>query len=771
MSDAFYKKLCYLIGLLPIGALFGLMAFMARIEIKDLDLWLHLGVGKYITLSGSIPQTDIFNVVTTGKFWNNHEWLFQVLVYNIFHSWGMDGVQMMQVVVVTMTMLILLLIGYNRDRQLLTTLALMGVYFIYQTRFTIRPDLFSLLFFTIYIYIMALHIDKRWSLFVLVLIQILWSNFHGFFFFGPLFVFVGFISEWLKRHVPLPYQWNETGRLTDQEFGLVKKALFFVSLACLVNPQFVHGAIYPIKVFFSLSGENKVFFDYIQELKSPIHWSAFFDGEGGYGYYKIMIMISALSFFLNRRQIDISALFLWLIFLFFSLKAIRNISFFAFAAYLVIITNSYTLSAAEVFPIKFRGKKFSYITGIFVSLILLAFIFDNCRTLAQRGYYDFDLYERKSEFGGIAQRSFPIKAVNFIIENGIKANIFNDFNSGAYFIGRAYPNIKVFMDGRTELYGGEFFKKYAEIWDKGNSVVLEEMVKKYHLTGAFLNSSREQIPEELLKYLDKSEEWTPVYFDYDGVFFLKNVPEHKDTIDRFAIDFNQWVPPNTDLLRLGAANVDPYPNSYRAFTLESMGYDDAALKEVKVALKIKPSYSDPLQLRGKILTKRKQYKDAFQAFRQAALFDPYNKKNRYNLAMSYLDMAEYDGAVEQYRILRGMWPEDPKAVFLLSKAYAYNRQYDDSLKIFKEAASMRPENIGDFLVIADMVYNDRKYETALEMYNAILLKNDHFAQAHFKAGLCYQHLKNIGQAKEHFTKAVEIEPEKKEYKSALESIN
>lgn len=770
MSDIIYKRLNYCIGLLPIGALFGLMAFVAGVEIKDLDLWLHLGVGKYITLSGTVPQTDIFNIATTGKFWNNHEWLFQVLVYNIFQDWGMEGLSRMQIVVVTVTMLILLFIGYSRERQFLTTIALLLVYFVYQSRFTIRPDLFSLLFFTIYIYIMSIHIDKRWSLPVLVFIQILWSNFHGFFFFGPLFVFIGLFSEWLKRHVPMPYQWNEIGRLNDDEYSRMKKALIFVALACLVNPQFVQGALYPISVFFSISGEDKIFFDYIQELKPPIDLATL-AGGGQYAYYKLMIIVSALTFFLNRRRIDISALFLWVIFLFFSLKALRNISFFAFTAYLVIITNCYYLSANDVIPLRFKSKKFLYMTSIFFKVLLLMFIFENCRQMASLGYYDFDKFERKSEFGGIAQRSFPVKAADFIIETGIKANIFNDFNSGAYLIGRTYPNIKVFMDGRTELYGGAFFKKYVEIWEKGNNVIFEEMVKNYNLTGVFLNSTREEIPKDLLRYLDKSEDWTPVYFNYDGVFFLKNIPEHKETIDRFAIDFNQWVPPKSDLLRLGATAVDPYQNNFRGFTLESMDYDEAALNEAREALRVKPNYADPLQLVGKIFTKRKQYHYAFEAFRHAALFDPLNKKNRYNLALAYLDMAEYEGAINQYATLRQMWPGDPKAVFFLAKSYAFNRQYEESLKAFKEAVAMSPESVGDALVIADIIFDDKKYETALEMYQAALIRNDKQAKVHYKVGLCYRNLNKLEQARSHLSKAAEYEPQNTEYKTTLESLN
>ncbi|MBZ0165531.1 MAG: tetratricopeptide repeat protein, partial [Candidatus Omnitrophica bacterium] len=414
--------------------------------------------------------------------------------------------------------------------------------------------------------------------------------------------------------------------------------------------------------------------------------------------------------------------------------------------------------------------RFVYITGIFFKCLLLVFIMENFNVMAKRGYYDFDKYQRKSEFGGIAQRSYPVKAGNFIVENQIKANIFNDFNSGAYLIGRTFPNIKVFMDGRTELYGGEFFKEYIKIWQDGNPEVFEAMVERYNLTGAFLNSSREDIPEKILSYLDKNEDWIPVYFDHDGVFFLRNVPQHREMIERYAIDFENWQPPFTDLLRMGIAVAEPYEHNFRAFTLESMGYDEAALREAKAALRIKPNYSDPLKLIGKIFAKGKQFRSAFEAFRHASLYDPGNKKLRYNLALSYLDMAEFEGAIQQYQDIHMTWPADPKAVFFLAKAYAFNRQYEESLKTFKQAVAMSPSSAGDAVNIADVIFEDGKYETAVQMYKTALEIDADLAKVHHKLGLSYKSMDKLDLAKQHLTRAVELEPEDEAFQQALQEL-
>ena len=160
--------------------------------------------------------------------------------------------------------------GYNKNRLLLISFLLLMTLFNYQQRFTLRPDLYSILFFALYIYILSMHIDKRWSIPVILIVQVIWTNMHGFFFFGPLFILIGIVSEWIKRYVRLPYEWNDIGRLTNEEYARLKIIFVGVILACVVNPSFLHGAWYPIKVFFSLSGENKVFFNVIEELQKPL---------------------------------------------------------------------------------------------------------------------------------------------------------------------------------------------------------------------------------------------------------------------------------------------------------------------------------------------------------------------------------------------------------------------------------------------------------------------------------------------------------------------
>ncbi len=766
MSDHFWKKVSYYTGLLPFGAIFGIAFYLASIEIKDLDLWLHLGMGKFIAANHFVPSHDMLSCTIAGAPWVNHEWLFQMIVHNIFHLWGPDGLIKMQMAVVLLTMLLLLVLGYSKDKQLLVSIVLFFVVMVYHQRFTIRPDIYSLFFFTFYIFVLALHIDKKWAALALFAAQILWTNMHGFFFFGPLFVLIGIVSEWIKRHVPLPYEWNESGRLTDDEYKRLKWIFVMVVGACIVNPGGLAGALYPVKVFFSLSGENKIFFQYIQELQKPVLWETITDSSR-FVFYKLLILISVVSFILNRRRIDISALLFWLVFLIFSLKAARNTSFFAFAAYLVIITNILSLSYEDVIPIRFTGPKFAYLTSTAAKLLFVIWLFQFGEGVAGRGYYDFDKYERKSEFGGVSQQGYPDKAVDFLMENKIHGNFFNDFNAGAYLVGHVFPDIKVFIDGRTEVYGGNFFEVYRKIWEEGDSGLFESMVQKYNLTGALLSSAAQHIPSKILNYLYKHPDWRLVYLDYDAVIFLRDTPENRPVIDRSLIDFTQWSPASLDLVKVGSSPIVPYRSYYRAFTLESLGLEDLALAEALDALKASPGYPNAHDLAGKIYAKRKEFGRAFEHFRLAVIGDPQNSKIRHNLALCYFDLGEYKGAINQYQMIAAVRPDDPKAHFLLSKTYVKDKQYGLALKSLERGHRAAPTDVKDILGIGDMIYDQGDYEAAKGAYVLALKTDKDPALVHKKIGLALKAMGDFQGATQEFEKSFTLDPKDEEVKTEL----
>ena len=88
--------------------------------------------------------------------------------------------------------------------------------------------------------------------------------------------------------------------------------------------------------------------------------------------------------------------------------------YFAVASYMVIMVNVISLSWEALVPVRFSSAKFKHLTGIICKLGLMFWMFNFGLQMAGNGYFDFDTYNRKSEFFGVSKRVYPYKAVDFL---------------------------------------------------------------------------------------------------------------------------------------------------------------------------------------------------------------------------------------------------------------------------------------------------------------------------------------------------------------------
>src|SRR5262249_60404157 len=60
-----------------------------------------------------------------------------------------------------------------------------------------------------------------------------------------------------------------------------------------------------------------------------------------------------------------------------------------------------------------------------------------------------------------AGRGAPhVDAGRVILDNRIEGRLFNSYDYGGYLIPTLYPQQRVFIDGRTDVYGDQFFADY-----------------------------------------------------------------------------------------------------------------------------------------------------------------------------------------------------------------------------------------------------------------------------------------------------------------------
>ncbi|MBF0522412.1 MAG: tetratricopeptide repeat protein [Candidatus Omnitrophica bacterium] len=714
MSEAFLKKLNFLAGFIALLVLLGLVIFEANIEIKDLDLWLHLASGKYIVQHASIPKVDIFSCSLANRPWLNHEWLFQTIVYQVHRFSGFDGLIDLQVGVVFLTFLLLVFLGFRSKNQLLPLAFLILVLLTFETRLTIRPDIFSFLFMTIYLVILIAPAGLG-ALAVLFLIQVLWTNIHGFFILGPLIILLGIAAEYVRRHVRLPYDWNATGKLSDKDYNFLKKAFVLVFLACFINPYGLKGVCYPFSVLMSLHGETKVFFDQIVELAKPITFKTLFSFHP-YWYFRLAILVSLASFIANRRKINIGILALWLVFLCFGLNALRNLVFFLLIAYVAFLSNLGALNQIKILQDRIKLK---YILSAALKIVLVCWMINYFGTLSMQGYFDFDTFERKSEFGGVSKRLFPYKAVDFLASKKIQGNFFNQFNSGAYLLGRTSPRIKVFIDGRTELYGPKFFKEYDKICH-GDKLLFDRDAKRYQLTGVFLNWLYDLVPERLLRSLYQDKNWKLVYFDYDGVVFLKDVAQNQKWISAYQMDLKNWKVPELDLLKVGARSVLPYQYLNRANAFLALGLWQQAKAEAEESLRIDPGIVEAYKILGRISLKEKRYKDAFVDFRKAKLLDPNNLETRYYLSKGFYYLDAVADAKKQVSKIVTEDPHNFKALYLMALVLIKEKKYDKAFDAIDSAYHSAPFFVDDLVEIGDALVLQKRFALAKKVYGMVL---------------------------------------------------
>jgi hypothetical protein len=211
----------------------GLLLVLATAAIgtpADADLWGHLRFGRDILTSGHIVQPDAY-AFTSDRPWVNHEWLAEVSfaeAYRIAGSPGLVGLKL--AIIAALCALLWWHLGRARSAapalDVLLTLAFAGTYW---RMHTVRPQLFSVLFFAVLLVVMTLADQgRRRILFIVPPLMALWVNLHGGWIVG-----LGVLGIWTAMRVI-------DGRMSIRERLFVAGAGLAAVSATLLNPYGAH---------------------------------------------------------------------------------------------------------------------------------------------------------------------------------------------------------------------------------------------------------------------------------------------------------------------------------------------------------------------------------------------------------------------------------------------------------------------------------------------------------------------------------------------------
>jgi hypothetical protein len=380
-------------------------------------------------------------------------------------------------------------------------------------RLEIRPEGISYMLFAIFIFLGYLRRDKKISFATLLLIlaplQLLWVNTHIFFIMGVGIALMFLLDALLQKELRIKKYLTE--------WGIVVVVLTLISF---VNPFFAKGFIAPfliLKEYGYMIVENQTIF-FMQKRASEFAYM--------YTHIVSVFVIVSLIPIARKRALRKNALIVVLTLL--SMGAsywmIRMIPFFGlvsvvyFSLIITLLVGKNKLSAIS-----------QYISYICIGIIVVLMLIPNTPFSARRQAF------------GIGVPPTLNASAQFFKDAELSGPVFNNYDIGGFLIYHLYPDEKVFVDNRPESYSVDFFRN-TYIPMQEDETVWEEVDTTHNFKVIyFFRHDRTPWAQPFLIERIKDPQWIPVFVDAYTIILVKDIPEHADIIDRYAIAEDTFV--------------------------------------------------------------------------------------------------------------------------------------------------------------------------------------------------------------------------------------
>ena len=285
---------------------------MAARNVTDPDVWWHLKTGQYIAEHKSVPHTDPFSYTRAGEPWVAHEWLTDLLLYQLERITGFGGLIVVFAAVLCAAFFLLYLrCGPN--------FYVAGVAMLYAAWATmpvwgVRPQVLSLLLTSLWLLILERSERDPKLLWWTLPLTLLWVNLHAGFVLGLALSALFLAGELVERSL---------GR-SQQSASHLRTAALILLLDLLIvplNPNGLRMFSYPVETLRSAAMQN-----YIAEWASP----NFHHAE--YWPFLLIVLGTFAALGCSRRDVRLRDLLLLLISLYAGLCSIRMIPLFVLIA-------------------------------------------------------------------------------------------------------------------------------------------------------------------------------------------------------------------------------------------------------------------------------------------------------------------------------------------------------------------------------------------------------------------------------------------------------
>ena len=514
--------------LVPAAAL---CVFLAGFHsIIDPDIWFHLRAGGEI-LAGHLPRTDTFSFPSAGNPYIDLHWLFQAIAVIVFRAGGEPALVWMSCLAVLGTYAIVFRLACRHvPAPLAAALVALGA-IVASERFSPRPEILSFLWFALSAWLLQRHREGAGrALWALPVVMLLWVNSEGVFILGFLLLAAAILDTPRDRRL-----W--------EVLGLAVAAAF-------VNPWFAEGALHPFVLFTRISRAMPIYSRTIGELLGPFQDEALHPAVIVFPSYLgvIGLALAAVGTRVRRGELLVAAALVYL-----SITARRNLALLPIAMTPVLarwLTEGWAWPRVESRLRGLPGSVRPALSAVAAGLAFLGLGWFALGLATDRIYAHAETNRRCG--AGPAPVAFPRGAARFLRENRIPGPLFTTFAAGSYLIS-AYPEEKVFIDGRLEVHSTAHYERYVRMLLGGPAWQQADAQFRFNAAVVQYMEAMDLVLERL-----RDPDWAPVFLDDNAIVFLRRNEANQQIIEHEGIT-NQKLAERFPLLDAAGAEAVPIP--------------------------------------------------------------------------------------------------------------------------------------------------------------------------------------------------------------------
>jgi hypothetical protein len=497
-----------------------LFSRVSKFYFLDGDPGWHIRAGQYMLETHSIPHHDIFSFSMPHAWWVTYEWGTEVIFAMLHGRYGLNGVVFFVVVVLAATYTLLYkLLRLEGFSFLLSFPLLLFIILGSNFHWVARPHVVSYLFVLPFFYFLDRFSRGKTSLrrmWILPVLMLLWVNLHAGFIAGVTLVLIFFVSAVFE------YLFASSGRRSSlsskvRQMGVVAAATV---MASLVNPNGYRLYVYLFKYFKAVHNLNPP-----NELFSPSFQLLIFEP------FLVAVIAPILLLLYSRYRPRLEEALTLGVWIALGLIALRNIPVMLlicapiYARLLQGLNEPLAEWLSKVPKIQEPLRRLFRRIGLVVSmekifdrhlisvvvLLVLSWIVVHQGNLGSYQVMNFRF---------LKERGFPVSAIEYLKTNRPAGNVFNDWVAGGFLIYNFYPNVKVFVDGRLDMYGEDFARLFLKLIntpgvDEGKDN-WKKIFQRYQIQWVMIR------PECALRYvLDSDPEWERRYLDAECIIFVR----------------------------------------------------------------------------------------------------------------------------------------------------------------------------------------------------------------------------------------------------------